>query len=73
MPNNQLVSEFLLANVGQRNLISTEVNPTNIVATFQFDNSADYTANVWPLEPFVVDLHAAGVTRSYTYSLVTGT
>jgi len=72
MSNGQLISEFLVANIAKIRLTNMEVNTNSIVATFQFDNSADYTANSWQDAPHCVDFHAAGVTRSYSYSLVTG-
>jgi len=70
MPNGQLVSEFLLATIPGIRLTNMEVNSTNIVATFQFSNSADYTTNSWIDALYCPDLHTAGVTRSYSYSLV---
>ena len=70
MPNGQLISEFLLATIPGIRLTNMEVNDTSIVATFQFENSADYTTNSWLDAPYCSDLHTAGVTRSYSYSLV---
>jgi hypothetical protein len=71
MPSGQLVSEFLVAIFSPTKLINVDVNTNNIVATFQFNNSADFSTNVWPDIIHSSDLHAAGVTRSYAYSLVT--
>jgi len=72
MSSGQLVSEFLVATIPGIRLTNMEINPTSIVATFQFENSADYSTNAWLDVTYCVDLHAAGVTRSYSYSLVTG-
>ena len=72
MPNGQSISEFLLATIPRPRLTDIQVNADSVVATFQFGNSADYLTNSWIDVPYCVDLHAAGVTRSYNYSLVTG-
>ena len=72
MPNGQLISEFLSATIAASRLTNMEIHTNSVVATFQFENSADYLTNSWLDVPYCVDLHTAGVTRSYNYSLVSG-
>lgn len=43
---------------------------TQLIAVHTYNNSADYTENHWKDRPFVVSLHAGGVTRTIAYAMV---
>jgi len=68
----QLVNEYLPSVISSSKLTNIDVHATSVVATFQFNNSADYATNYWIDIGQVSILHTAGVTRSLVYSLVSG-
>jgi hypothetical protein len=70
--NGQLVNEYLPSVISSSKLTNIDVHDTSVTATFQFNNSADYSTNYWIDIGQVSTLHPAGVTRSLMYSLVTG-
>jgi hypothetical protein len=43
---------------------------TQLIAVHTYDNSADFTENHWADYHFVPGLHAAGVTRTIVYAMV---
>ena len=43
---------------------------TQLIAVHTYNNSADYTENLWKDRTFVPSLHAGGVTRTIAYAMV---
>ena len=69
MIDGYLLVDFLPTKIAGDKLQDLSVTETNITAVLLYDNSADYTQNAWLDLQFVERLHAAGVTRSISYSL----
>lgn len=62
--------DFLPPKIDSPHLQDLSVGETNITATFLYFHSDDYTQNAWSDLQLVERLHAAGVTRTLSYSFV---